>query len=262
MYSNFEVRVQNRVKMEETIVRAAIYTRVSTEDQVSGYGLEVQRERCKAQIVAKGWLFTGEFTDEGISGTKDASGRSGLAALLSAIDNDELDTVVILALDRLGRQTKIVLELVDRFVARGVDLVSCKESLDTSTPQGKFVLTMFAALAQLERDTIVERTTAGRNARGKTDGEKGGRIPLGYIRTTETVVSVDYEWSGVVRLIFELHAAKWPLRSIAGRLNNIRPPRGGKEWYASTIKSILSNEDVYRGGCRGDSEVRWPPILD
>jgi DNA invertase Pin-like site-specific DNA recombinase len=50
---------------------------------------------------------------------------------------------------------------------------------------------MFASLPQLERDTIVERTTAGRNERGKRDGEKGGRVPLGYIRTLDRVISID-----------------------------------------------------------------------
>jgi site-specific DNA recombinase len=247
---------------QEIVVRTAIYTRVSTEDQVSGYGLEVQRERCKAQIIAKGWQFIAEYTDEGVSGTKDETQRPGLAALLEAMDNGEIDTVVILALDRLGRRTKVVLDLVDRFVARGIDLVSCKESLDTSTPQGKFVLTMFAALAQLERDMIVERTTAGRNTRGTIDGERGGRLPLGYMREAEVVISVDPEWSPVVRYIFELHKQGKTLRHIAQKLSSTRPLRGGKQWYASTVKSVLSNESVYRGGFRGESSVQWPRILE
>lgn len=67
----------------------------------------------------------------------------------------------------------------------GVELVSCKESLDTSSPAGRFVLTMFAALAQLERDNIVQRTTDGRNQRGRIDGERGGRVPMEYKRVFE-----------------------------------------------------------------------------
>ena len=71
--------------------RAAIYTRVSTEDQVSGYGLDVQREKCRAQAIVKGWEVVAEFTDDGISGTKDVQDRPGLAALLDAADQRKID---------------------------------------------------------------------------------------------------------------------------------------------------------------------------
>ena len=137
----------------------------------------MQRERCTAQIVAKGWQYAGEYADPGISGTKGADERPGLAALLSDARAGKVDAVIVLALDRLGRKTSLVLDLVETLADNGAPLVSCKESLDTSTPQGQFVLTMFAAMARLERDTIVERTSAGRNARGKVDGERGGRMP-------------------------------------------------------------------------------------
>ncbi|HEX2622654.1 MAG TPA: recombinase family protein [Phototrophicaceae bacterium] len=250
--------------------RAAIYLRVSTEDQaVEGYGLDVQRERAKAQLTAKGWRFAGEYVDAGISGTKEASERPGLAALLEASQAGELDAVVVLALDRLGRNTRLVLALVETFTTFGVALVSCKESLDTSTPQGQFVLTMFAALAQLERDTIVERTTAGRNERGRIDGEKGGRVPFGYVRTADNTVVVDDTAAGVVRMIFGWRSAGATLTSIADRLNadNIPTARAtqsrytGAKWYARTVKSVLDNEDAYRGGRRGDSPVNWMLLL-
>src|SRR5689334_9449296 len=87
--------------------RAAIYTRVSTEDQTEGYGLDVQIERCRAQAVAKGWNVVAEFSDPGISGTKGANERPGLSALLEAAQKQEIDTVIVLALDRLGRKTAL-----------------------------------------------------------------------------------------------------------------------------------------------------------
>lgn len=65
----------------------------------------------------------------------------------------------MLSLDRLDRKTRIVLDPVDHLTAAGAQLVSCKESLDTSTPTGHFVVTPFGALSQLERDRLVERTT-------------------------------------------------------------------------------------------------------
>lgn len=239
--------------------RAAIYLRVSTEEQASeGYGLAVQRERCAAMATVKDWTVVGMFADEGISGTKDASERPGLAALLAAATAGELDAVIVLALDRLGRKTRLVLDLVEQLAAAGVSLVSCKESLDTATPQGQFALTLFAALAQLERDTIVERTTAGRNQRGKVDGEKGGRLPYGYSRLPTAIV-VDAEAAAIVRRIFALRASGATLQAIAAQLDG-PSPRGGA-WYASGVSDILKNEAAYRGGARGASTVRWPAIL-
>ena len=159
----------------------AIYTRVSTTEQAeSGNGLDVQLQRCEAQILAKGWSVFGVYSDDGISGTKAAADRAGLRELLDNACAGLFDAVVFLSLDRIGRNTRIVLDTIEKLTECNVEVVSVKESIDTSTPSGKFVLTIFAALAQLERDNIVERTTDGRNSRGKRDGEKGGKVPVGY----------------------------------------------------------------------------------
>ena len=249
------------------VTRACIYTRVSTEDQVSGYGLDVQREKCRAQAIVKGWTVESEFTDDGISGTKDVQDRPGLAALLDAVDAGNIDAVIVLALDRLGRRTLLVLDLVERLATMGCEVVSVKEQLDTSTPAGRFVLTMFAALAQLERDTIVQRTTDGRDARGRIDGEKGGSVPFGYSRIRDdkgkaTGLDVDPDQSQVVKMIFGLRQSGLTMRQIADALNDdgIASSRGST-WYAPAVKVVLDNRDAYAGGRRGDSPVVWPAIL-
>jgi len=248
------------LKQPPTPIRAAIYVRVSTDDQArDGYGLDVQRERCRAMAVVKDWKIAAEFADEGISGTKDASMRPGLAALLAAITAHEIDAVIVLALDRLGRKTRIILDLVDLIVDADAELVSCKESLDTTTPAGRFVLTIFAALAQLERDNIVERTTSGRNQRGKQDGERGGRLPYGYVRSPAGIV-VDADAAEVVRQIVALDRVGASLRQIARALP-LPGPSGGK-WHASGVSAVLANVAAYRGGPRGASAVCWPRILD
>ncbi len=99
---------------------AAIYIRVSTEEQArSGYGLDVQQERCAAMATAKGWTVdpTHMYADEGISGTKTAAERPGLAALLQAVAAGRIHAVIVLALDRLGRKTTIILDLVEQIIA-------------------------------------------------------------------------------------------------------------------------------------------------
>ncbi|HEU4322150.1 MAG TPA: recombinase family protein [Roseiflexaceae bacterium] len=243
--------------------RAGLYLRVSTEEQATGYGLDVQKGRCEAMCAVKGWTVADVYTDAGISGTKPAAERPALASLLADVESGKVNAVVVLALDRLGRKTALVLELVETISAAGAELVSCKEQLDTSTPAGRFVLTLFAGLAALERDTIVERTTAGRNERGRKDGERGGKLPYGYTRTADGPM-IDAEAAAVVRRIFGMRAAdsKISLRDIAYNLQGLCDgPRGGR-WSAETVRIILGNESAYRGGPRGDSAVCWPTILD
>jgi DNA invertase Pin-like site-specific DNA recombinase len=73
----------------------------------------------------------------------------------------EGDTVVIESLSRLGRSTKDLIELTELFHQRGVNLISLKESIDTSTPTGKLLFTLMSAIAQFERDVIADRTREG-----------------------------------------------------------------------------------------------------
>ena len=177
--------------------------------------------------------------------------------------------MIFAALDRLGRKTQLVLELVDALTAAGVTLVSCKESLDTGTASGRFVLTMFASLAELERATILERTHGGREERGQRDGERGGRVPLGYRRVwvgtpPVSVIEVDAEAAEIVRDIFTRRAGGASLRKIAGALNAAGVPcsQNGATWEAATVKAILDNREIYQGGVRGgDSRATWPVIL-
>ena len=121
---------------------------------------------------------------------------------------------------------------------------------------------MFAALAELERDTIVQRTTDGRNERGRKDGERGGRVPDGYTRTPEGIMIVA-ERADIVRKIFDLRDQGLALRAIADQLNSdgYTTARGHK-WHASSVREIMLNEAVYRGGKRGESDLTWTPILN
>ena len=245
--------------------RAGIYVRVSTDEQArDGYGLAVQRERCRAQALAKGLTVVAEYADEGISGTLDATGRPGLADMLAAAHLGEIDTVIVLSLDRLARKTRLVLEIVEALTRAEVALISVKESLDTDSAQGRFVLTLFAALAELERGVIIERTTSGRNERGRRDGERGGRVPMGYRRAGDGLVEVDASAAAVVRRIFAHRADGWPMQRIADALNaDATPnPQGGQRWERATVRAVLQNAPAYRGGPRSDSPACWPPILN
>lgn len=84
------------------------------------------------------------------------------------------DTLVVWKLDRLGRRTNALLELADQLMQRGVELQSITDGIDTKTPYGRFIFTLMSALAQMERELLVERTQAGLEA-ARRIGKLGGR---------------------------------------------------------------------------------------
>ena len=135
------------------------YARVSTLDQ----NLDRQVIMLKQRGIDE--LFT-----EKISGTK--KNRPELDRLLAQLQDG--DTVIVESQSRLGRSTKNLIELVELFQTKGVQLVSLKESIDTSTPSGKLLFTLMSAIAQFERDTIAERTAEGLKA-ARAKGHVGGR---------------------------------------------------------------------------------------
>lgn len=135
------------------------YARVSTEAQ----NLDRQIDAIKAYGVDE--LYTEKMT-----GTK---------AHRPELDKVKLrmrkgDIIVVESLSRLGRSTKDLLNLLDEFDAKGIQLVSLKESVDTSTPTGKLLVTVLSAISQFERDLIVQRTQEGLKA-ARARGRKGGR---------------------------------------------------------------------------------------
>lgn len=243
-------------------IRAAIYLRVSTEEQAkSGLGIAAQRDRANMVLSMKDWLFAGEYADEGVSGAKDFRERPGSKRLLADCEAGKIDAVIFLSLDRLGRKARIILNIVEDFRNMRIQLVSCKENIDTTTAQGQLVLTVFAAMAQLERDLASERTKAALIEAGKRTGDKGGGVPYGYRRVAGGLAIIEAE-AEVIRQIFLWRANGASLREVAFCLQDRGvPPRGGEKWHHSAIQCIIANEAAYRGSQRDKSENYWPPIL-
>jgi DNA invertase Pin-like site-specific DNA recombinase len=150
--------------------RAAIYLRVSTDRQT----VENQRLALTETATKRGWSVVQEYSDKGISGTKDRAERPGLDAMLDDARAKAFDVVMIWALDRLGRTMKIVLATAGELHAAGCELYAERQNIDTTSANGRFTFHIFAAIAELERDTIVERINAGLK-RARANGVKLGR---------------------------------------------------------------------------------------
>ena len=138
------------------------YIRVSTEEQ----NLERQEVLMRELGVEK------VFTDKASGKSKD---REGLRAMLEFVR--EGDTVIVESISRFARSVKDLLDLVEQLRNKNVEFISKKEAIDTSTPQGQFMLTVFGAMAQLERDQIHQRQAEG-IALAKAEGKYLGRKPI------------------------------------------------------------------------------------
>lgn len=136
------------------------YARCSTAEQNLALQITALREAGAQRV----------FSDEGVSGSK--VDRPELAAALNHLR--EGDVLAVWKLDRLGRDTRHVLDVIDQLHDRGVQFRSLTEGLDTAGPMGRAMTTIMAAFAQLERDVLIERTNAGLAA-ARANGRQGGR---------------------------------------------------------------------------------------
>ena len=214
-------------------LRAAVYTRVSTEEQAEeGYSIDEQERRCRKHIddqTDDGWTFVETFREEAKSGT--LKHRPELDRLLSRLD--DLDVVVISSLDRLGRSTKNLLALYDQFEKADVALVFLRERLDTSTPVGRLLRTVLSAIAEFERDLIAERTSTNLAARARQGNQIGGVAPYGYTWHDKKLVIAPAE-AEVVQRIFGDYIKGMTQRPIVRSLDQTGvPTRHGGEWQQS-----------------------------
>jgi DNA invertase Pin-like site-specific DNA recombinase len=150
--------------------RCVLYMRVSCVDQHP----ESQLHDLRLMAQQRGYDLVGEYTDR-ITGTK--AKRPGLDDLLRDARRGQFDVVLVWASDRLARSVRHFLEVLDELNHLGIEFVSFRENLDTSGPLGRAVVVIIGAIAELERNLIVERVRAGMR-RAKLEGRQIGRKPL------------------------------------------------------------------------------------
>jgi site-specific DNA recombinase len=204
------------VNMGDTM-KAIGYIRVSTEDQArEGVSLDNQAEKIKAYAIVKDLDLLDVIVDAGIS-AKDLD-REGMQRVLGLLQDKKAEAVIVYKLDRLTRSTKDLLSLVyDLFIPNDIALHSINETLDTTTANGRFFITMLGGIATWERETISERT---RDALGykKTKKEWLGRIPFGF-RIKDNRLIEDPEQMKVIQKAKRLRRAGKSIRDIAKRVD-------------------------------------------
>jgi len=163
-------RIVRQDSSARTAPRAAIYARVSTLN--AGQDPTMQTSELEDYCQRRGWQVHDIYVDNGFSGKKDS--RPQLNRMMQDAHERRFSVVVVWRFDRFARSVSHLLRALETFNALGIQFVSLSEQVDTSTPTGKMVFTVLGAVAELERNLIVERVRAGlRHARAK--GKQLGR---------------------------------------------------------------------------------------
>jgi len=228
----------------EGAIKIALYLRVSTEEQAKeGYSIASQRERLEAFCKSQGWEICDYYIDDGYSGKN--LDRPAAQRLINDAKEGKFRIVLAYRLDRLSRRAVDILRMVeDIFEPNRISLKSVTEPFDTSTIAGRLMLSMLAAFAQFERESIAERVKLNMAHKAK-NGEWCGayQAPFGYEVENKRLVIAPRE-AKIVRLIFESYVQGKGMRLIAKELNGAgMRTRHGKPWSNVTVRQILTNPE-------------------
>jgi site-specific DNA recombinase len=235
---------------------AAIYARVSTEDQGKGFSIPTQIEACQKLAEREGYTVPEAHVliDEGISGT--TMDRPGLRTVRELVQTKAIAAVIVIDPDRLSRNLGHQLLLAEEFEQAGVTLLIVSHPMEQG-PEGWLFFQMRGALAEYERAKILERTKRGAVGRIQAGHPGGGNVPLGYRYVAEPHGGwweIDDEEAALVRRIFALCLSGEPTRGIARVLtadgiptpSDRHPERGHRKslpygvWNHPTVRAILT----------------------
>ncbi len=231
-------------------MRAAVYVRVSTEEQsVEGYSLDAQRSALLDYCIHEGMDVADVYEDGGYSG-RDIK-RPGYMRMMN--EHDKWDVLLVLKMDRIHRNSRNFMNMMDELGKKNKGFISATDALDTGSAIGRFVIDMIQRIAQLESEQIGERTYMGmkEKAGSMSNTEKESRTmgfnaPFGYELNSGILLSAQEELD-VVRGMFRDYLGGSTMDSIAYSLNN----RGvltkkGNPWNIFNVRIVLRNP-IYAG---------------
>ena len=235
-------------------LRAALYTRVSTEEQAQeGFSLDAQMSRLEAYCESMGWEIAGRYREEGHSG-RTSEKRPEYQRMMS--EKDDWDIVLVLKMDRIHRNSVEFAKMISDLKESGKDFCSMNEDFDTKTAMGRFTMDLVQRIAQLESEQIGERVKAGMEQKAKFGkGILGSPNPYGYeIKDGKLTVIDDEKYA--VRAIFKMCSSGYSMNKVSEYLNDAMiPAKKGGKWNRQEIDKILHNP-LYAGYVRWDNNIR------
>lgn len=179
-----------------------LYLRVSTEMQVDGYSLEAQKNCLKKFAEREELVIAGVYEDAGKSG-KSIEGRPAFRRMLSDIESGAgIDYVMVYKLSRFGRNAADILNSLELLQTYDVNLICIEEGIDSSQTSGKLLISVLSAVAEIERENILEQTMNGRREKARQGKWNGGPAPYGYMIKDE-ILSINEEEAEIVRTIYD-----------------------------------------------------------
>jgi predicted site-specific integrase-resolvase len=235
------------------IARIALYARVST---LNGQNPEMQLAELREYAQRRGWVISGEYTDLGISGSKDS--RPQLNRMLEDAHARKFDAIAVWKLDRLGRSLKHLVTTIEDLQAYSVSFVSLRDNLDLSTPAGRLMMHIIGAMAEFERSLIQERVVAGEELE-----EIGRKHEIAHLVVRIWSPSADVDETILIR-----STDVDRLEMLEGAISNggvpfgiiTHKPDGDHSWHFPPEKlAILADQEVFSAADKG--AVESPPVL-
>jgi len=238
--------------MNRNGMKCVLYPRVSTEMQVDGFSLDGQRNSLKRFADREEMIMVDIYEDAGKSG-KSIEGRPAFKKMLSDIENGlQIDYILVYKLSRFGRNAADILNSLEFIQSYGINLICIEEGIDSAQASGKLLISVLSAVAEIERENIIEQTMNGRKEKARQGGWNGGFAPYGYY-LKEKNLFIQEEEAEAIRIIYDKFAnTEMGYGGVAQYLNlqgikKIQRQNGKlNEWSGSLVRQILDNP-VYCG---------------
>lgn len=245
--ASYRVRLSdglNTLNTNQAGLRIAIYTRVSSEEQVDGHSLDAQKNICREFTERRKWIIVEFYEDAGFSAKDDR--RPAFKRMITDAEQGLFDAILVHKLDRFSRSIEQTLSYFKRLNEYEVVITSATENFDFTRPEGRLFFNMMAVFAQWYLENLSAESIKGHEELF-WKGLHNGTVPFGYQKDKKSrKLEVVPEEAEIVKAAFELSAAgNYTHRMIADFLNQKFKTRKGRLFSKDTVTNMLRNEFYY-----------------